>query len=196
MDQVENDVVLGASSYRNGIRATVFAKKDKGFGYLVGATDEAQIVRTFYLDGSPSRSSPPAHAARQAAGNADQPTDRGHDDGSAGGDPGGHPRVNRADEPEGVDGDPRRKTRRPAPRSSAESAQNPVRRAFLRITRLCGAAERLDPRPTNRLIDPHPEPDRTRKARPPLPLNRPSEQPLQLHNVNRRPRCAPTSAES
>jgi S-DNA-T family DNA segregation ATPase FtsK/SpoIIIE len=51
MGQVENDMILGTSAYRNGIRATMFTRRDKGVGYLVGATDEAQIVRTFYVDG-------------------------------------------------------------------------------------------------------------------------------------------------
>ena len=69
MGQLENDMVLGTSSYRNGIRATMFAKKDKGVGYLVGAADEAQIVRTFYLDGpTVEKLAARAHAARQAAG--------------------------------------------------------------------------------------------------------------------------------
>ncbi|WP_433210997.1 cell division protein FtsK [Dactylosporangium sp. CS-047395] len=69
MGQLENDMVLGTSAYRNGIRATMFAKKDKGVGYLVGAADEAQIVRTFYLDGpSVERVCARAYAAREAAG--------------------------------------------------------------------------------------------------------------------------------
>ncbi|MEV0325101.1 cell division protein FtsK, partial [Micromonospora echinospora] len=51
MGQIENDMILGTSAYKNGIRATMFAKKDKGVGYLVGAADDAQIVRTFYVDG-------------------------------------------------------------------------------------------------------------------------------------------------
>ncbi|GAA3254381.1 cell division protein FtsK [Dactylosporangium siamense] len=69
MGQLENDMVLGTSSYRNGIRATMFAKKDKGVGYLVGAADEAQIVRTFYLDGpTVEKLAARAYAARQAAG--------------------------------------------------------------------------------------------------------------------------------
>lgn len=51
MGQVENDMVLGTSSYKNGIRATTFGAKDKGIGYLVGATDDPQIVRSYYIDG-------------------------------------------------------------------------------------------------------------------------------------------------
>ncbi|WP_238016003.1 cell division protein FtsK [Dactylosporangium sp. AC04546] len=69
MGQLENDMVLGTSSYRNGIRATMFAKKDKGVGYLVGAADEAQIVRTFYLDGpTVEKLAARAYAARESAG--------------------------------------------------------------------------------------------------------------------------------
>lgn len=50
--QVENDMVLGTSAYQNGIRATQFTPQlDAGIGYLVGATPEPKIVRSFYLDG-------------------------------------------------------------------------------------------------------------------------------------------------
>jgi DNA segregation ATPase FtsK/SpoIIIE, S-DNA-T family len=51
MGQVENDMILGTSRYRNGVRATTFTTRDKGIGYLVGASDDPQIVRTYYLDG-------------------------------------------------------------------------------------------------------------------------------------------------
>ncbi|MEV1294349.1 cell division protein FtsK [Pseudonocardia sp. NPDC049635] len=50
MGQTENDMVLGTSAYKNGIRATTFTAKDKGIGYLVGAADEPQIVRSAYID--------------------------------------------------------------------------------------------------------------------------------------------------
>ena len=69
MGQVENDMVLGTSAYRNGVRATMFTKKDKGVGYLVGAADDAQIVRTFYLTGPQAEAvARRACAAREAAG--------------------------------------------------------------------------------------------------------------------------------
>ncbi len=69
MGQLENDMVLGTSAYKNGTRATMFTKKDKGVGYLVGAADEAQIVRTFYVDGpTVERIAERARAAREAAG--------------------------------------------------------------------------------------------------------------------------------
>jgi S-DNA-T family DNA segregation ATPase FtsK/SpoIIIE len=51
MGQVENDMVLGTSMYRNGIRATTFTKQDKGIGYLVGEADDPQIARGYYIDG-------------------------------------------------------------------------------------------------------------------------------------------------
>lgn len=50
MGQQENDMVLGTSMYRNGIRATQFTAADKGIGWLVGALDEPAVVRTSYVD--------------------------------------------------------------------------------------------------------------------------------------------------
>jgi DNA segregation ATPase FtsK/SpoIIIE, S-DNA-T family len=50
MGQVENDMVLGTSRYKQGIRATEFAKSDKGIGWLAGEADDPQIVRTCYID--------------------------------------------------------------------------------------------------------------------------------------------------
>lgn len=69
MGQMENDMILGTSMYRNGVRATMFTRKDKGVGYLVGAADDAQIVRTFYVDGpAAERICQRARDAREAAG--------------------------------------------------------------------------------------------------------------------------------
>ncbi|MDK1474929.1 cell division protein FtsK [Streptomyces sp. 549] len=69
MGQTENDMVLGTSAYKSGTRATTFTKSDKGIGYLVGATDEPQIVRTYYLDNlDAERIAQRARAARIAAG--------------------------------------------------------------------------------------------------------------------------------
>ncbi|MEO3926932.1 hypothetical protein ABGB07_24115 [Micromonosporaceae bacterium B7E4] len=69
MGQTENDMVLGTSAYKNGIRATMFAKKDKGVGYLVGTADDAQIVRTFYINGpTAEKITDRARALREAAG--------------------------------------------------------------------------------------------------------------------------------
>jgi len=49
-DQTTNDMVLGTSAYKGGVRATEFGLKDKGIGYLAGEGDEAMIVRTYYVD--------------------------------------------------------------------------------------------------------------------------------------------------
>lgn len=69
MGQVENDMVLGTSSYKNGIRATSFTRSDRGIGYLVGATDAPVIVRCYYLDAADSDAVVArAYAAREAAG--------------------------------------------------------------------------------------------------------------------------------
>ncbi|WP_344125521.1 cell division protein FtsK, partial [Luedemannella flava] len=68
MGQVENDMILGTSAYRNGIRATMFTKRDKGMGYLVGA-DEPTIVRSSYIDGPAAQKvCERARSAREAAG--------------------------------------------------------------------------------------------------------------------------------
>jgi S-DNA-T family DNA segregation ATPase FtsK/SpoIIIE len=50
MGQVENDMILGTSMYKNGVRATTLRPTDKGIGYLVGATDDPVIVRSAYID--------------------------------------------------------------------------------------------------------------------------------------------------
>jgi DNA segregation ATPase FtsK/SpoIIIE, S-DNA-T family len=51
MGQVENDMILGTSAYKNGIRATTFRPEiDAGIGYLLGATPGPLVVRTSYLD--------------------------------------------------------------------------------------------------------------------------------------------------
>jgi DNA segregation ATPase FtsK/SpoIIIE, S-DNA-T family len=50
MGQTENDMVLGTSAYKNGIRATMFSRADRGIGYLAGEGDDPQIVRTHYVD--------------------------------------------------------------------------------------------------------------------------------------------------
>lgn len=69
MGQMENDMILGTSSYRNGIRATMLTSRDKGVGYLVGAGDEATIVRSHYIDGvTADRLCLRARALREAAG--------------------------------------------------------------------------------------------------------------------------------
>jgi DNA segregation ATPase FtsK/SpoIIIE, S-DNA-T family len=70
MDQIANDMILGTSAYRNGIKATTFrAEVDAGIGYLVGASAQAQVVRTYYLDlPATDRVATRARALREAAG--------------------------------------------------------------------------------------------------------------------------------
>ena len=69
MGQLENDMVLGTSAYKNGIRATTFTAKDKGIGYLIGAADDPQIVRSDYIDAPAAQAvGHRARALRDAAG--------------------------------------------------------------------------------------------------------------------------------
>jgi len=69
MGQVENDMVLGTSSYKNGIRATTLTSRDKGIGYLLGDADDPQIVRSSYIDGpTAERIVERARKLREAAG--------------------------------------------------------------------------------------------------------------------------------
>ncbi|WP_249416162.1 FtsK/SpoIIIE domain-containing protein [Streptomyces sp. TS71-3] len=68
--QVENDMILGTSAYKNGIRATIFRPEtDAGNGYLVGATTTATVVRVAYLDvPATEKIAERARRLRQAAG--------------------------------------------------------------------------------------------------------------------------------
>jgi S-DNA-T family DNA segregation ATPase FtsK/SpoIIIE len=69
MGQLENDMILGTSAYKNGVRATMFTKKDKGIGYLAGEADDPQIVRTYYIDApAAEKISQRARELREAAG--------------------------------------------------------------------------------------------------------------------------------
>ena len=69
MGQVENDMVLGTSSYKNGIRATTFTPNDRGIGYLVGAGDDPRVCRGYFIDGPAAEVIVArARAAREAAG--------------------------------------------------------------------------------------------------------------------------------
>ncbi len=69
MGHIENDMVLGTSAHQNGIRATMFTKRDKGVGYLVGAADDPQIVRGDYYDGpAAERICQRARESREKAG--------------------------------------------------------------------------------------------------------------------------------
>jgi S-DNA-T family DNA segregation ATPase FtsK/SpoIIIE len=51
MGQTENDMVLGTSQYKRGIRATMFGFEDKGVFYFAGEGREPRIVRGQYIDG-------------------------------------------------------------------------------------------------------------------------------------------------
>ncbi|MEO3807877.1 cell division protein FtsK [Sphaerisporangium sp. B11E5] len=73
--QLENDMILGTSSYQNGIRATLFVPGppdkggDAGTGYLVGATPMPKVVKSAYLDTPATQKiADRANALRQAAG--------------------------------------------------------------------------------------------------------------------------------
>lgn len=48
--QTENDMVLGTSMYKAGVRATMFGRNDLGIAYLVGEGNDPVIVRTSYID--------------------------------------------------------------------------------------------------------------------------------------------------
>jgi S-DNA-T family DNA segregation ATPase FtsK/SpoIIIE len=50
MGHQPNDQVLGTSAHRNGIKATIFSRRDLGIGWLAGEEDDPQITRTFYVD--------------------------------------------------------------------------------------------------------------------------------------------------
>jgi S-DNA-T family DNA segregation ATPase FtsK/SpoIIIE len=70
MDQIANDMVLGTSAYKQGIRSTTFrAEVDAGLGYQIGAAAHAQVVRPYYLDlPAAERVGVRARALREAAG--------------------------------------------------------------------------------------------------------------------------------
>ncbi|MQA13699.1 MAG: cell division protein FtsK [Pseudonocardiaceae bacterium] len=69
MGQTENDMVLGTSMYKNGYRATMFSRRDLGVGWLVGASDDPQICRTYLVDQvAAERIVARARAAREEAG--------------------------------------------------------------------------------------------------------------------------------
>lgn len=69
MGQVENDMILGTSAYKQGVQATTLAPKDKGIGFLKGAFDDAVVVRSHYLDKpAAERVAARAFAAREAGG--------------------------------------------------------------------------------------------------------------------------------
>jgi S-DNA-T family DNA segregation ATPase FtsK/SpoIIIE len=69
MGQVENDMVLGTSMYKNGVRATMFAREDKGVFYFAGEGLSPAIVRGYGFDMPASKAiAARARMMRQAAG--------------------------------------------------------------------------------------------------------------------------------
>src|SRR6185436_11991549 len=67
--QLENDMVLGTSSYKAGVRATMFGRKDVGVAYLAGEGDDPVIVRAAYVDTTTAAAiTTRARAARIVAG--------------------------------------------------------------------------------------------------------------------------------
>ncbi|MEU6535877.1 cell division protein FtsK [Streptomyces sp. NPDC047000] len=69
MGQTENDMVLGTSAYKRGVRATMFAWGDKGLHYFVGEGADARIVAGTFVD-APGAAAVAARArkARETAG--------------------------------------------------------------------------------------------------------------------------------
>lgn len=55
MGQVENDMVLGTSQYKAGIRATMFSFDDKGVAYFAGEGAAPRIIRMQGFDLDPSK---------------------------------------------------------------------------------------------------------------------------------------------
>ncbi len=68
--QLENDMILGTSAYKNGIRSTTFRPEvDAGLGYQVGAAAHALVLRTYYLNlPDTERVAKRARALREDAG--------------------------------------------------------------------------------------------------------------------------------
>lgn len=67
--QPANDMVLGTSAYRNGIKATTFSFRDKGIGILLGEGDEPRTTLTVNINGPDAEQlAHRARAARIAAG--------------------------------------------------------------------------------------------------------------------------------
>jgi DNA segregation ATPase FtsK/SpoIIIE, S-DNA-T family len=69
MGQLENDMVLGTSQYRAGIRATQFSFDEKGVLYFAGEGFRPRIVRGQYIDGPAAKViAARARVMRQQAG--------------------------------------------------------------------------------------------------------------------------------
>ncbi|MEW2082100.1 cell division protein FtsK [Streptomyces sp. NPDC005283] len=69
MGQLENDMVLGTSSYRRGVRATMFSWADKGIHYFMGEGADARIVAASNINAPTAEAiALRARALREAAG--------------------------------------------------------------------------------------------------------------------------------
>ena len=69
MGQTENDMVMGTSAYKAGIRATMFDDDDKGICYFGGEGMRGRIMRAQYIDNPMARAiESRAYAMRRAAG--------------------------------------------------------------------------------------------------------------------------------
>jgi S-DNA-T family DNA segregation ATPase FtsK/SpoIIIE len=69
MGDYENNAILGPGMYARGIRATEFAARDKGMGYLAGHADDVEVVRSAYIDAvQADEIGRRARALREAAG--------------------------------------------------------------------------------------------------------------------------------
>lgn len=69
MGQVENDMILGTSMYKNGFRATMFGREDLGVCLFAGEGRDPQIVWSYGFDMTPSKAiAARARMMREAAG--------------------------------------------------------------------------------------------------------------------------------
>lgn len=69
MGQIENDMVMGTSAYKSGIRATMFDDDDKGICYFGGEGMRGRIMRAQKIDNPMARAIiARAYALRKAAG--------------------------------------------------------------------------------------------------------------------------------
>lgn len=69
MGQTENDMVLGTSQYKRGIRATMFGFEDKGVFYFSGEGRQPVIMRSQYIDNPQAKAiAARARLMREAAG--------------------------------------------------------------------------------------------------------------------------------
>jgi DNA segregation ATPase FtsK/SpoIIIE, S-DNA-T family len=69
MGQIENDMVMGTSAYKSGIRATMFDDDDKGICYFGGEGMRGRIMRAQYINGPAARLIVArAYVLRKAAG--------------------------------------------------------------------------------------------------------------------------------